>query len=52
MAEDAGAAMSGGLLVVLGILVAVGLGILFYSGKIGGAAPSGPSVSVTLPAKE
>jgi hypothetical protein len=49
MADEAGSAMSGGLLVILGILVAVGLGIFFFGGKMGGG--SGPSVSVSVPAK-
>jgi hypothetical protein len=42
-------AISGGFLVILGILVAVGLGFLFFSGKLGGGS-SGPDIEVNVPA--
>lgn len=41
-------AISGGMLVVLGILVAAGLGYFFYQ-NYGGSAPSETNISVTTP---
>ena len=47
MADDSAA--SGGLLVVLGIVVAVGLGIFFFRGDHHISTPSAPSVNVEVP---
>ena len=53
MADGDSSATSGGLLVILGIVVAVALGYFIFNGNLGGAsAPSAPSVSVNLPAKD
>lgn len=42
---------TGGMLVILGIVVAIGLGIFFFRGDLPGHS-SGPSVNVELPSKE
>ena len=44
---DGDSAASGGLLVVLGIIVAVGLGIVFFGGFM--HQSSGPEIKVELP---
>lgn len=48
MASHEGSAISGGMLVVLGIIVAVGLGVFFYQ-YTGGTGDADTNVSVTTP---
>ena len=50
MSSDNSAA-SGGILVVLGIVVALG-GIFFYTQYSGHSGPSAPGITVNLPTKE
>ena len=45
-------ASSGGLLVVLGILIAAGVGYFFLSGKDFSGTPGDTNVSVTTPSPE
>lgn len=47
MADEAASAVSGGMLVILGIVVAAGLGFFFLHGNA--KAPSAPSISITVP---
>lgn len=49
MADEGASAMSGGLLVILGIMVAVGL--IYFVFMNGGDAPKvdGPDVSISVP---
>ena len=52
MANESDAALSGGLLVVLGIIVAVVVGYLFMSGKMGGGSGAPDVVKVEMPKVE
>lgn len=45
MADNSSSAMSGGLLVILGIIVALALGYFFYHGRMNDTA----TISVTVP---
>lgn len=47
MAQDNSA--TGGLLVVLGILVAIGLGLLFFKSGVFGSHSSGTEIKVEMP---
>ena len=48
---DGDNAATGGVLVILGIVVAIGLGIFFFKGDMFSHS-SGPSVNIELPKKD
>ena len=49
--SESNSAASGGILVILGIVVAAGLAIYFWGGR-GVDAPSAPDVNINVPAKD
>ncbi len=50
MAEDSSSSATGGLLVVLGIIVALVVGFIMYKQGFLDSRPSGPSITVEVPA--
>lgn len=49
MAEDSSSA-TGGMLVIMGILLALLVGFILYKQGLLGARPAGPSITVEVPA--